>query len=186
MKGKRKTLRYFVLLFCDTLETITGSICHALALPSFPSCVWQAEWRKSNWRWIGKSNISGLSTGGLNLPQLKTENYICAIIFVKWMKWNSCPFCQCEKEHKVTANAEYFADACVRVHTQPASKTCVHILMDFNSRIHHSRKPVVLKHLREEMCVTIPTHTLVDGYRSLGQLCRWCIDPNGGLFEHLV
>lgn len=28
MKGKRKTLRYFVLLFCDLLKIIMGPICH--------------------------------------------------------------------------------------------------------------------------------------------------------------
>lgn len=61
MKEKRKTLRYFVLLFCGMLKTITVPICHVLALSPFFSTVWQAEWRKCKWRWIGKGIASGLS-----------------------------------------------------------------------------------------------------------------------------
>lgn len=32
MRRKRETLRYFVLLFCDLLKIIVGSICHPAAL----------------------------------------------------------------------------------------------------------------------------------------------------------
>lgn len=39
MRGKTKTLRYFVLLFCDLLKIITGPICHtaAFSLPPVAS-----------------------------------------------------------------------------------------------------------------------------------------------------
>lgn len=63
MKGKRKTLRYFVLLFCDLLKIITGPICHTRASSLFPVASDTLSEKKCKWRWIGSSIISALSPG---------------------------------------------------------------------------------------------------------------------------